>query len=337
MPMIDAMNKGVFTTGGAFSNQFHTDIIHKNRARNDTRRREALASKTRIYIGEWIIDGDTNLHIAVRGGDTREVGWILKHCDVSGNDLDTALRTAVYYDSIGTGLQCVKIPIIKMLLRSGADIMFMDTCLQTTLSEAVRYEPDVIQALLENGCKPRTLEDPHTCLSRYIDGDISGMTSCSPLVEAVHCRNIPVVKLLLRLDADVTARNVDGNTAIHDAVGGHTGREVAELLLTHCRDFARAPQTTRRVPEGCFNAEVDKLLRITNNEGRTALHVAAEYGGDAIVRLLLCNGADKRLLDNDAQTPIDLAITARAGWRGGMEEEARELDKVIRTLTTFDR
>ncbi|KAJ1463825.1 ankyrin repeat-containing domain protein, partial [Baffinella frigidus] len=77
----------------------------------------------------------------------------------------------------------------------------------------------------------------------------SGMTSCSPLVEAVHCRNIPVVKLLLRLDADVTARNVDGNTAIHDAV---------------------------------------------------------EYGGDAIVRLLLCNGADKRLLDNDAQTPIDL-------------------------------
>jgi hypothetical protein len=124
---------GVFATGGAFTNQYRSDVVRKSRIVNNIRKKEILASKTRPVVGEWITDDETTLNIAVANGDINEVAWILQHEDIRGCDLDNALRMAVcgpgsvywstYWPTRGREVQWVKIPIIKMLLKNGADIM----------------------------------------------------------------------------------------------------------------------------------------------------------------------------------------------------------------------
>jgi ankyrin repeat protein len=43
------------------------------------------------------------------------------------------------------------------------------------------------------------------------------------------------------------------------------------------------------------------------NEGKTALHVAAESGKMDLVRYLLSKGASRQITDADGKKPIDLA------------------------------
>lgn len=49
-------------------------------------------------------------------------------------------------------------------------------------------------------------------------------------------------------------------------------------------------------------------INVENLLGKTALHKAAYNGHDGIVELLLKNGADPKLTDNDGKKPIDYAI-----------------------------
>eukprot|EP00656_Telonema_subtile_P008853 TRINITY_DN1413_c0_g1_i5.p2 TRINITY_DN1413_c0_g1~~TRINITY_DN1413_c0_g1_i5.p2 ORF type:complete len:112 (-),score=33.27 TRINITY_DN1413_c0_g1_i5:317-652(-) len=57
--------------------------------------------------------------------------------------------------------------------------------------------------------------------------------------------------------------------------------------------------------------EIDMLLE--DSWGRTALHVAAEYGNDVAVETLLDRGADKLAEDHKAKTAYQYAADAVAG------------------------
>ena len=45
-------------------------------------------------------------------------------------------------------------------------------------------------------------------------------------------------------------------------------------------------------------------LTISNGEGQTAMHIAAQQGRDSTLRLLVAKGADVNVLDDDGDTPL---------------------------------
>jgi ankyrin repeat protein len=108
----------------------------------------------------------------------------------------------------------------------------------------------------------------------------------TPLFVAVHCRNLPVVELLLRHNADVTLRDICGSTPLHDVAdwnhfdehdGGATGLAIAKLLLNHHHSTA----VRERSPGG------GTIEKTKNFHGHTALDNATESGHIAMVELLL--------------------------------------------------
>jgi len=73
-----------------------------------------------------------------------------------------------------------------------------------------------------------------------------------------------------------------------------------------------------------FTAKLDTYIAWKDNEGRSALHSAAELGWDKVAKVLLDRGADPTLLDNEGKTPLDLALaevveSTRPGRRPNVE------------------
>lgn len=91
------------------------------------------------------------------------------------------------------------------------------------------------------------------------------------------------IEMMLKLGADVNARDVQGKTPLHDAcIKGHS--ETVRLLLDH----------------GANIGARDK-------NGVTPLHDAALGGAPVVVKLLLDRKADAQARDADGQTPLDYA------------------------------
>ncbi|MCC3373754.1 ankyrin repeat domain-containing protein [Cohnella sp. REN36] len=125
---------------------------------------------------------------------------------------------------------------------------------------------------------------PELIASRNADG--------FPLLSiAAHFGNEETVRLLLELGADIHARSADGdlnNLAIHAAImGSYT--HIVTLLLD-------------------AGTDVDARCEGTQRRGYTALHVAAHFDRDALIRLFLSRGADKSARNADGLTPYELAV-----------------------------
>jgi len=103
-----------------------------------------------------------------------------------------------------------------------------------------------------------------------------------PLAHAAFQGLETVVRLLVQFQADVSAKEDCGGTALYAAaVGGHA--VVVELLLGTGAD-----------------------AEAKDDEGRTALHDAARLGLEVVARVLLGSGADEQVKTNAGQTPEDL-------------------------------
>lgn len=120
----------------------------------------------------------------------------------------------------------------------------------------------------------------------------------TPLIYACHIGRTGMVSTLLAKGADVSAAADDGTTCLHAAASRGGLAVVTEVLR-----FV----TTQR----SHRYSVDQL----NNDGESALHVAAEARSAEIVRLLIAAGAeiDRRAVTTGA-TPLMCA--SRAGRDG---------------------
>ena len=94
-----------------------------------------------------------------------------------------------------------------------------------------------------------------------------------------------VADLLIKLGADVRARNDDGMTPLHLA----QYPALVDVLIKHGSD-----------------------LNARSNDGSTALHVSAAEGEDAgsveVIEALLSAGADAGLRNDDGNTPEQIAL-----------------------------
>jgi ankyrin repeat protein len=180
---------------------------------------------------------------------------------------------------------------------------------------------DIIHALLAADVDP----NPQLNFHRPSRGGNSGRfvdpllnTGCTPLLRATMAGDSEVVRALLNKGADPNI-NAMGLTSFLVAAGvgaGHRGgtglaaersaggpvnMELMELLLQHGADVNA--QVT-----GTLTYSMRVARAPSANEGKTALHVAAESGKTDLVRYLLGKGASTQITDADGKTPGDLAV-----------------------------
>jgi serine/threonine-protein phosphatase 6 regulatory ankyrin repeat subunit B len=158
----------------------------------------------------------------------------------------------------------------------------------------------------------RLLDADPALLEREDDGD-------RPLAMAAWNGHLGVVTLLVERGANIHASGYEGNTAMHYAATmGH--EEVLALLLE------KGAQANTRNDSGmtplmgaCDNVHlgvVELLLQHMrgqglderNDNGWTALHYAACWGHEEVVRFLLLAGADPTITDNWGRTPRAIQI-----------------------------
>jgi ankyrin repeat protein len=138
--------------------------------------------------------------------------------------------------------------------------------------------PALVPLLLENGADPDK-RDP--------------ITHRTPLMLAALAGNEPVVRALLKGKADPKVGNDFGNTPLWFACG-RGDVAVARALLEATADPNAAPART-------------DAGGVPLDEGDTSLHQAVRAGSPELVKLLLKYQADRKAVNAEGKTPLDVA------------------------------
>ncbi|MGH0127285.1 UNVERIFIED_CONTAM: hypothetical protein FKN15_068513 [Acipenser sinensis] len=136
---------------------------------------------------------------------------------------------------------------------------------------------------------------------------------------ACACDNGDIVLLLLLAGANVLLQDVNGNIPLDYAM---EGTESSYILLRHLEENGVDVNSMHHMKTQrplTMLSDVKHLLATAgsvnqrNNEGVTLLHMACASGYRDVVSLLLENGADPQIADNNYWTPLHLA--AKYGQR----------------------
>lgn len=175
---------------------------------------------------------------------------------------ETALIIASRHGNLG---------IVRTLLKAGADINARTKYGDTALTAATYFcHPHVAEFLLQH--------DAEVNVKNYGYGS-------TPLMLAVECGDLAIVKALISNGAHVNEKNKRGMTALIPAsVKGHT--EIVQLLL-----------------------DASANLEETWEKGGTALYESAQQGHNAIVQTLIAKGANiNARLRHNGWTPLMIAV-----------------------------
>lgn len=186
---------------------------------------------------------------------------------------------------------------------------------------------EIARILLELGVDPDPqlkMRAPYRNVGADRGTDIVMDTGTTPLFRAAKAFDTDAIKLLLEYGADPNLPNVSGVTPTTSAAGLGTfdvdihGRydtpdvqqrsiEALKLLIAAGGDINRPMFDHRR--------HVVLEAALAPKQGQAALHAAAFWGWNDVVRFLVENGADLYHVDADGKTVIDAAM-GRAGGNG---------------------
>lgn len=190
---------------------------------------------------------------------------------------------------------------VAMLLKAGADPNALDSKEQSAFHHAatVGHEQNVC-ALLAAGA----------------DATLADWNGRTPLMRAAGEGRLTVVKCIISLvPENIEVRDANGMSALSWAVSHGHAAVVNALLESGAQvdtpAWAEIPLLTkavcldsRPIVMMLLNAGVNINLRDEQN-GRTALHMATQFRHIRMFTLLLENGADPDLRDDDGRTAID--------------------------------
>jgi ankyrin repeat protein len=162
---------------------------------------------------------------------------------------------------------------------------------------------------------------------RGLDGLLG--TGTTPLLRAAKALDAPMVALLLRHRADPSLANNRGITPTLAAAG--TGSVDADT-----RGFYLSEDVQQR-SIATLTLLLDKGGDVNGKDtrGLTALHEAARWGWNDVVRFLADRGADLKARDTRGNTPVDSALGKAGGnSRGGARIDVHEgTAALLRTLS----
>jgi ankyrin repeat protein len=153
--------------------------------------------------------------------------------------------------------------------------------------------------------------DPLLLEGEYNNGD-------RPLAVAALCGQLGVVTLLIARGANIDATGFRGRTALHQA-GRGGNEEVVDLLLDKgAHANGRDDDGFTPLMLACDNDHLGVVKMLVqhmggqgldegNVRGWTALHYAANWRQEEMVRFLLLAGADATITTNRRETPRALA------------------------------
>jgi len=159
---------------------------------------------------------------------------------------------------------------------------------------------------------------------RFSDYMMRGGTG--PLLIAAMAHDHDAIELLLANGAEVDLANVFRITPLMAAAGmsgtgrgtGGAGGQDPQATAIRTIDLlldAGADINAQVLDSRTNTAQLDTYVQGVDNEGKTALHAAAERGAARMVEHLLARGADPSIRDANGNTPLDLAEAG--GGRGG--------------------
>ncbi|CAF1120314.1 unnamed protein product, partial [Brachionus calyciflorus] len=116
---------------------------------------------------------------------------------------------------------------------------------------------------------------------------------------AVESNYYDIVELLLKHGAIFNAKNKEDKTPFD------INENQSSKLLKSINEMFDVKDSNEKTPLD-FNIEIIKNVR--NNEGKTLLHITAEYGKLKLVKWFVEQGASPDNKDFNEETPLDLAI-----------------------------
>ena len=236
--------------------------------------------------------------------------------------------------------------VAGLLIQRGADVNMQDKVGQTALYAAVdghtmpasnRPAPretddtlssiDVIRMLLDKGANvdaPLRAQVPYrTKLDRGGDGVLGIGTT--PLIRAAKSADVPVITLLLERGANAKAATRNGVSAVL----------MAANVAAREEDMTGRNKTEKEIIESIKLLQAAGAdIRVSDTQGRTALHGSALWGLTDVVRFLHQSGVDINAPDKRGLTPLDHALGRAGGFGfgGGSGVAREETAKAIREL-----
>jgi ankyrin repeat protein len=254
-------------------------------------------------------NNSTPLHIAAREESVEVVRVLLEHGGIVDAE-DEEGRTPLHR-AAGNG----SVELVRMLLEHGADVSTRTKYSSTPLLVAATYgRVEVVQMLIKHGA----------------NADVEGEQGRTLLHEAAGSGSVGLVHMLLERGADVNARTHDCSTPLLVATRYPYGSgEVALMLIKHDADVsAKDEKGITPLHRAAVNLHPGwrvELVRVLiehgagvnapSKDGSTPLLMAAEDGSVEVVQMLIKHGADVSAEDEKGRTPLHRAAVNRHPWK----------------------
>jgi len=178
---------------------------------------------------------------------------------------------------------------------------------------------ELIEKLLRLGANPNMqlkLQAPLRAVGPDRGADMYLHIGATPLLRAARAGDAPAVKLLLEYGADPNIPNFMGLTPIMIAAG--LGNNEIDT-----RGRFKTQEQAIETIELLVKAGAD--INARDRRGQTALHGAALWGWNEVVKTLVAHNADLHAKDLNGMTPLDSALGRAGGHgRGGTRIEVHE-------------
>ncbi|XP_065649524.1 transient receptor potential cation channel subfamily A member 1-like isoform X2 [Hydra vulgaris] len=278
-------------------------IILLTRGALATVKGENLENAQRKYVNRKTEKNDTALHIAARAGYIDTVKTLIS-IGASVNIHSGTKSTALHLAAINGDKY-----MTEYLLERNAKVNAYDHQNMTPAHKACKFGRfDVLKLLMENGAQ--------------IDSKDSN--SFTPLLWAVFKGHNDIVEYLTIKGANVAVSEMNMKSVLHIAIENHHGSTL-QVLLKHGgaalvndpdKDFKRPLHYAAMIND----VESIKMLihesadiMATDNEEKTPLHTAAEYGHfKCLVTLVQNSSGNINGTDEKGRSPLHLA--AYKGW-----------------------
>ncbi len=276
-------------------------------------------------------NGETPLFNAVKANSPSSVAMLMSNgADWNLRDFlgNTPLHACVRYDARDAA---------KMLIEAGADINAQNISGKTTLHEAAKSgRIAMVNLLLDNGADINAVDiTGKTVLIDSIQGNNASLVElllsrgASPSVQEMYGRNayheaaargnIDIIEALRKVGGNPLSRDAYGNTPF--SLSLDLGNDVVHAVIGDDANLADSDGNTpvHLAIKAHVNAERLALLLTLeypvnrrNSQGQTPLTMAiASHQYDA-ARVLLENGADPFLNDNQGNSAASIAVTDNA-------------------------